>query len=186
MGPRRCQCKRTRTLGRWSSPVQWCTFYTGSLTDFEATPIRLTITVQDHLSESRLRSIRPTRRTCRSTTVWWRMRRGRSPWAGQAIASGERPWRPDGGGPLPLLFDRHLPAPRYRSFRVAPGCPATPAGLGPGDDIRVRWHAPDPPGQPHAAFGAPAPFRPEPPLSLTLSILVFGERYQRSRAKGLG
>ena len=34
-----------------------CTFCTGRRTDFEVTPIRPTIAIQDHLSESRLRSM---------------------------------------------------------------------------------------------------------------------------------
>ncbi len=38
-----------------------CTFCTGRHTDFAVTPLSLTIAVQDHLSESRLRSIRPKR-----------------------------------------------------------------------------------------------------------------------------
>ena len=57
MGTRRCQSKRTRTIGQRPPPVQCCTFCTRRLTDFEVTPIRLTITVQDHHSESRLRSM---------------------------------------------------------------------------------------------------------------------------------
>ena len=31
MGTRRCQSKRTRTIGRWPPPVQCCTFCTGGL-----------------------------------------------------------------------------------------------------------------------------------------------------------
>ena len=61
MRARHCQSKRTRTIGQWPPPVQCCTFCTGRRTDFEVTPNRPTIAVQDHLSESRLRSIRPKR-----------------------------------------------------------------------------------------------------------------------------
>src|SRR5208337_4124440 len=43
-------------------------------TDFEVTPIRPTIAIQDHLSESRLRSMRPTRARTRFCPLWraWR------------------------------------------------------------------------------------------------------------------
>ncbi len=40
-----------------ATPGQCCTFCTGRHTDFGVTPLRLTIAVQDHLSESRLRSM---------------------------------------------------------------------------------------------------------------------------------
>jgi hypothetical protein len=42
-------------------PIQCCTFWTRSGTDFEVTPNRQAIVVEDHLSESRLRPMRPTR-----------------------------------------------------------------------------------------------------------------------------
>jgi hypothetical protein len=63
MGTRRCQSNRTRTISRWPPPVQCCTSFTGRRTDFEVMPIRPTIAVQDYLSESRLRPIRPKRAT---------------------------------------------------------------------------------------------------------------------------
>src|SRR5271157_5892131 len=45
-------------------------------TDFEVTPIRPTIAIQDHLSESRLRSIRPTRAGAATTFLVYRYSNG--------------------------------------------------------------------------------------------------------------
>jgi hypothetical protein len=45
-------------ISRQAAYVECCTFRTGRRTDFEVTPIRPTIVVYAHLSESWLRSIR--------------------------------------------------------------------------------------------------------------------------------
>ena len=80
------------------------------------------------------RSIRPKRRTCRSTTAWWRTRCGRTPWPEELFASGERPRKPDGSGTGSTRGHR-----RPRPRRAGPDEPVCVVDT-PGCDLRGELH----------------------------------------------